>query len=207
MSSVLYRVSFAEAVNIQNRWTNNLWAIWAAHGAALPQGSTRGVLPGAPQVQTGAYKLFLLPEAVHREGDKPGKTPAAQTGMSVGWDAFLSTAVHPHSGSFMCVQSQGKEWLQTRATSRISSHHCLPQEFLRWENFLHCHGTEGPTKFHYPQVFATNCVRTTDCHNLLPTSSHHLYPPTQQGSSALEPVERYLIPLVWKENGKYFNRW
>lgn len=114
---------------------------------------------------------------------QPGKTPAVQTGMSVEWDAFLSTAVHPHSGSFMCVQSQRKEWLQTRATSRISFQHCLPQEFLRWENFSHCHGTEGPTKFHYPQVFATNCVRTTDCHNLLPTSSHHLYPPTLQGSS------------------------
>lgn len=114
MSSALYRVPFAGAVNIQNWWANNLWAVWAPHRLSLPQGSAGGILPGASQHRQEHTNCYAFLRLCTWEQDNLGKLQLLRQRKFVTWDAFLYTVVHPYSGSFTHFQSKRKESLNSR---------------------------------------------------------------------------------------------
>lgn len=139
----LYNFPFAEVMNIQNKWGNNLWAVWALCGVSLSLRSSGCILPEASQRRQEHTNRYVFLSLHTWEQDNLRKLHLRQKSL---WNEMhIFTVIYSHAWEVLCLRSkafsdswQHLSWEMSFNTVR------LKMTFL-FGGKLFYHSTYGPT--------------------------------------------------------------
>lgn len=100
----LYNFPFAKVMNIQNKWGNNLWAVWALCGVSLSLRSAGCILPEASQRRQEHTNRYVFLSLHTWEQDNLRKLHLRQKSL---WNEMhIFTVIYSHAWEVLCLRSK-----------------------------------------------------------------------------------------------------